>query len=391
MTSTEKPDPRSKEGRVLKRKGDRRAFLAAAAGAAVGATAATLLPEVAGRAHAQVGSPLLIGQVNDGEDQTTALVGTAKGHPDAPDPTPNVVLVGRNVAGPLEEGEAATGVAGVSQHGEGVMGVTWGDAGQAGVTGFAELPGADPTAPPQGPAAGVRGHSGTGPGVEGTSLSGPGVVGHSNSMFGVAGQSEGAPGVMGQSQGSHGVAGVTQVELPPHPLPSTFVAGVAGASFKPGVEPGPQPSPADFGDVVGVLGVSGGAAGVQGISRDGWGVLGVAPGDAPAVCAMSGSLFEAPFPVLDGGVALAVAGKAVFSTAGSGTVPRRADAVEVSNPAVTADSHITVTFTDDPGGTSVAWVERQPGTGFIVHLSGRPRRDVPFTYLIVEPAPPPGP
>jgi hypothetical protein len=84
-------------------------------------------------------------------------------------------------------------------------------------------------------------------------------------------------------------------------------------------------------------------------------------------------------------LALRVVGKACFSTAGAGVVRARANAATVDNPAVTADSHVTVTFTRDPGGAAVAWVERQPGTAFIVHLSSRPRRNVPFSYLIVEP------
>jgi len=79
-------------------------------------------------------------------------------------------------------------------------------------------------------------------------------------------------------------------------------------------------------------------------------------------------------------------GKARFSTAGSGLVAAREDTAPVSNPAVTPNSHITVTFTGDPDRAQVAWVERQPGSGFVVHLSGRPRSNVPFTYLIVEPA-----
>jgi hypothetical protein len=32
------------------------------------------------------------------------------------------------------------------------------------------------------------------------------------------------------------------------------------------------------------------------------------------------------------------------------------------------------------------WVERQPGSGFVVHLISRVGAATPFTYLIVEPA-----
>lgn len=136
-----------------------------------------------------------------------------------------------------------------------------------------------------------------------------------------------------------------------------------------------------------MLGASGSGTGVVGTSETGIGTAGAAPGDAPGMVAFSGLAAGGPggLPLPDGGLALAVEGKARFSTAGSGVVPVRADAATVSNPAVTADSHITVTFTGDPGRASVAWVERQPGSGFIVHLSGKSRWAVPFTYLIVEP------
>ena len=86
-------------------------------------------------------------------------------------------------------------------------------------------------------------------------------------------------------------------------------------------------------------------------------------------------------------LALDVIGKARFSTAGSGIVPAWANRATVDNEAVTGNSHVTVTFTRDPGRGSVAWVQRQPGTGFVVHLSARPHWDVAFTYLIVKPGP----
>jgi len=186
--------------------------------------------------------------------------------------------------------------------------------------------------------AGVRGHSqlpgdgayGRAPGVSGGSGSGPGVLGESESGDGVSGVSQSGDGVRGDSASGPGVLGQS---------------------------PGP-----------------------------GGGVLGLAPADAPAVHAYSGWYpAKGVPPTPDGGLALDVVGKARFSTAGAGMVRARREAATVENPAVTADSHITVTFTGDPGAASVAWVERQPGTGFIARLSSRPRWDVPFTYLIVEP------
>jgi hypothetical protein len=91
--------------------------------------------------------------------------------------------------------------------------------------------------------------------------------------------------------------------------------------------------------------------------------------------------------------ALRVMGQADFSTAGSSTISTGQDSAAVSNSRVTGLSHITVTLTGDPGQASsapgnkpvVVWVERQPGTGFVVHLSRPVRFATPFTYLIVEP------
>jgi len=176
-------------------------------------------------------------------------------------------------------------------------------------------------------------------------------------------------------------------------------ASVEGGSAFHVTNPGGQGSTAIHGDgpngATGLLGTSTGfGPGVHGTaisgtavlaeSQFGIGVWGVAPGSAPAVVAFSGHLAYPEPPVQDGGLALAVVGKAHFSTGGAGLVPARMSMATVANPAVTADSHITVTLTGNPGRASVTWVERQPGTGFIVHLSGSPRSDVPFTYLIVE-------
>ncbi len=50
--------------------------------------------------------------------------------------------------------------------------------------------------------------------------------------------------------------------------------------------------------------------------------------------------------------------------------------------------HITVILTGYPGPRQLHWVERNPGTGFTVHLTSAPppqRPETNFTYLIVEP------
>jgi hypothetical protein len=94
-----------------------------------------------------------------------------------------------------------------------------------------------------------------------------------------------------------------------------------------------------------------------------------------------------------GPIGLQVDGAAKFSTAGSGTIPTNQDSVSVNQIKTTEFSHVTVTLTGDPGQAGslpgfkpvVVWVERQPGTGFIVHMSKPVRVDTPFTYLVVDP------
>ena len=122
------------------------------------------------------------------------------------------------------------------------------------------------------------------------------------------------------------------------------------------------------------------------------GVLGIAPGSAAAVQCVSGGLVGGdgpPSPDPDGGLALDVVGKARFSTAGAGTIPRNQNSALVANPAVTANSHIMVTLAGNPGNRQLHWVERDPGAGFrviLAQLAPGPRPPTDFTYLIVEPA-----
>jgi hypothetical protein len=150
---------------------------------------------------------------------------------------------------------------------------------------------------------------------------------------------------------------------------------------------------------LGVMGLPGSGVGVAGdseefmgvaghTSRGIAGVVGFAPGEIPGVMADSQEAEAEPGPC-DGGLALLVSGRAAFLTAGAAVVPAKAKGVWVPNGAVRADSHITVAFTADPGNaaTVVQWVERDPGKGFTAHLSTPPPNDVPFTYLVVEPAP----
>lgn len=382
---------------TLEKKGDRRAFLAAAAGAAVGATAATLLPEGAKRAQAASGDPLILGQPNEaGEGDGTELDANVEGgsafhvvnpasegstgiHGDGPNGAtglrgtsagtgPGVHGTATQGTGVLGESDSGAGVYGFSDTDIGVHGMTngvapsWAEFLPAGVLGISLLP---PPGKPWGDMTGVAGISGAGAGVHGESDSGPGVEGHSQSGAGLLADSENGTGVVAFA----------------HNLASSAVFGV-------NVAPGPVSHdengvPIANGSGVGVQGRSGSGPAIVGQSESGVGVLGVAPGDAPAVVALSA--LPEPSPTPDGGLALNVVGKARFSTAGSGAVAARQDTASVTNPAVTSSSHITVTFTGDPDRAQVSWVERQPGSGFVVHLSGRPRSNVPFTYLIVEP------
>lgn len=178
---------------------------------------------------------------------------------------------------------------------------------------------------------------------------GEGVVGTSSSGIGVRGNSDaGTAGVRGS--GHIGVEGLGNT------------AGVSGQGNFRGVQ--------GTGTFVGVSG-QGDQIGAEGFSLSGIGV----------------------FASTTSGIALQVQGQAKFSTAGSGTILVNDDSASVSNVAVTASSHITVTLTGDPGQAGsapgfkpvVVWVERDPGTGFTIHLSKPVRVNTPFTYLILEP------
>lgn len=119
--------------------------------------------------------------------------------------------------------------------------------------------------------------------------------------------------------------------------------------------------------------------GVHGQSRTGVGVLGTCTGAGRGVNARSDS---------PDGMALVVEGKSGFSTAGSALIPAGENSVFVADADVTGeDSHISVTLVSDPGPRTIRWVERDPGSGFTVHLSPAPVRQRPethLTYLIVE-------
>jgi hypothetical protein len=61
----------------------------------------------------------------------------------------------------------------------------------------------------------------------------------------------------------------------------------------------------------------------------------------------------------------------------------------VEDSRVTADTHISVSLASDPGPRQLSWVERDPGSGFTVHMSGPTKKapETSVTYVLVEPTP----
>ena len=89
---------------------------------------------------------------------------------------------------------------------------------------------------------------------------------------------------------------------------------------------------------------------------------------------------------VEGPQALEVVGRSLFSTVGSAVIPAGQSSVFVAEPAVSSDSHISVTLMS-AGSRHVRWVERDPGSGFTVHLSPPPARtETDLTYWVVDPA-----
>jgi hypothetical protein len=85
-----------------------------------------------------------------------------------------------------------------------------------------------------------------------------------------------------------------------------------------------------------------------------------------------------------GEVGLAIEGRAQFASVGEGSIASGAASATVPNVMVSIPSHISVTLLGDAGAT-LAWVERDPGTGFTIHLAGPATADTAFTYFIVDP------
>jgi hypothetical protein len=202
---------------------------------------------------------------------------------------------------------------------------------------------------------------------------GPGILGESTitttgAAGAVIGRSAGlAPGVLGDSGQGFGVEGKGELG---------GVHGSADGFNRDGVRGDAPQGTGVAGTSNQLIGVSGfGPTGVYGLGSS-IGVHGVGRTGVKAELTQSAATV---------GFALQVVGKSSFSTSGAGNIPKGASSATVANPAVTAQSHITVALAGNPGRAELRWVDRQPGTGFIVHLTRKVKTGTPFTFLIVEP------
>jgi hypothetical protein len=393
----------------------RRAVVAGIA-AALAATAAKLAPE---EAKAQDGDALILGTINTA---TTPTVLTRLPVPG--DESPAVVIeqplaagpallvsapagIGLHVpsdtgtpiiatAGPMSSVSGATatatpllstGVAAFADFGVGVKGVSGlaihaaavTQSIESGLAGFSDanvgaigIAGLDAAATPPVTFTGILGASergviGIGGGLVDISAATVTAFGRTGVM-GIGGDGSVA-GVIGLSETGGGVIGIGgDFATPSGATFSSRLFGVAGlgAEGSDGVL-GLSVSGSDLSIPVTISQFSAGA-GLRGISTDPAGV---------------GVVAENP-----GGVALRVIGRLQLQTAGEDVIPAgQTGPLLVPNAAVTGQSHVTVTFTvlPLPKGLRVLYVERMPGIGFAVHLKGRPRIAVPFTWSVVEP------
>jgi hypothetical protein len=423
----------------------RRGFISLAL-AALGGLALGALNQVK-KVEADTGDPLLIGKPNTGDAQTELVSNVGPSgivlhiENSADDGGGIVVRSKGSGIGIQAFSDSNSGVYGESQTQHGVRGRCLGDA--AGVVGESSGNGVEGRSPTTGvmgvtdspDGTGVRGeasatsghtrgvsggvYSPDGVAVEGssdaTSGIGRGVIGVSKSpdgvgVEGIASATSGRPnGVRGWTDSPQGVGvrGIAKAVTAGDGLAgvdgtaeatSGIGMGVRGFAYSPdgigvhgrawatsgqckGVE-GMSDSP----DGVGVKGgcsggtgvYGGGRVGVRGDSNNpkGIGVWGFIRGDGGiGVLASSGT-----------GRALVVDGVASFSTAGAGLIPAKSSSVDVADARVTGNSHITLTFTDDPGNASVQWISRKPGVGFTVNLTQKVKGNISFTYLIVEPS-----
>jgi hypothetical protein len=288
------------------RKQSRRALFAGAAGAGVGAVAATVLAG-AQPASAATGDNCLLGESNTESSTTSISTSSGTGLNGTTSDSS-----GAGISGTDASSGGAVGVSGGSANGTGVIGTSTNGIGVLGSTSGNGQPAVDGEDTSSGGGTGVSGNSTNGTGVFGTSTNGTGMQGSTSGtgqsgVFGVDTSSGGGAGVFGTSTNGTGVQG------------STSGTGQSG--------------------VVGLDASSGGGTGVRGTSTHGTGVQAAS----------------------SAGTALAVTGKVTFSRSGTATVAAGKTSVTVTLAGVTKSSMILATIqqtagriavsSDDPAGT----------------------------------------
>jgi hypothetical protein len=196
----------------------------------------------------------------------------------------------------------------------------------------------------------------------GTAISGQGGSGALSELGGV--------GVLGSGGGPNdnrgdGVWGVTNSPNNAGVFGFNFGLGPAVRGYSARVNPNHDQRVSPTGNGIGIEGKSGGGMGVHGAAS--------ADGGIGVLAEHTGS-----------GRGLAVKGRASFSSCGTDAISAGGTSKTVNNPAITANSHITVTLATDPGSAQVLWVQRQAGS-FTLHLTRSVSNATSFTYLIVEP------
>jgi len=206
----------------------------------------------------------------------------------------------------------------------------------------------------------VRAEGVQGAGVHGISESGDGVVGQSEFAAGVNGVSFHGFGVVGDGHLLAGVVGN-----------SRFDSGVVGGNFAP--------------DKPAVLGwAQNGSTGVQGFSAG--------PDTSPPAAANTGvhGVCDAP----DGtgvlaqsthGVALRVAGRAVFHESGVHAIPAKATSVTKTDIPLTTASLVLATLQQHQRGLHIEAVVPDPATNsFTVYLNRQARAGSRVAWLVVN-------
>jgi hypothetical protein len=328
---------------------------------------------------------------------------------------------GRNGGvGAWGQSEGSHGVVGISDSEIGVLGVAgaYGDAPtgngiRAGLWGYAKQ------------YVGAWGQSWTSTGVLGMSASQVGVIGTSGTPYSAdqlarldaagihaaasgatpafCAASDGGPAAIGMSAKHIGVIGVSGSAYSEDDLAKLDPAGMHAAAT--GVTPAfcaaSDAGPAAIGmsaKHIGVVGTTGNAYSEDQIAQlDPAGIHAASTGTLDALCAeaVNGTGVEGMATGKSGigvaavnaagGTALRVEGRIQSNMIDAGSVARKRDLATVQCNSVSANSHVQVTFNGEPpeGGF---WVERQPGRGFVVHLSDKTKRDLPFTYWVADPA-----